>query len=474
MADIVMIPVAQLHPHPDNPRKELGDLTELADSIRENGVFQNLTVIPGHWMTQEEWKDISAQYKENPTEELRMKMNQKWLDTEYTVVIGHRRSAAAKLAGCMELPCMIADMDRKKQITTMALENMQRTDLTVFEQAQCFQMMIDMGQTEEEISTATGFSKATIKRRLKMAELDQRVLKEVSNRQISLGDFDSLAKIDSMEERNKVLQHIGTPNFKMEYERSFKRQQIAKKLPSVKAALKQAKAKKLEQRDTWYGKYTEICSAEVNIHELADDANIIPTSDEKLFYYLDESSGRLRFYNEVKRAAPVKRPQEEIDREKAIKLAHEELEELDSITRKLRESFVKELRYTSKNGVQMIKGAVDACIYSAFIYNSMSSQKLFDAVGLERKYNDAEKWELFQLLEQHTDREVPLVIYLAFCDTNEIYHTNYKSDWPRYQKNLRLEKLYDWLISLGYVMSDDERALKDGTHELLHRGEVKA
>ena len=43
---IVMLNRAQLQPHPDNPRKDLGDLTELRESIRENGIMQNLTVVP--------------------------------------------------------------------------------------------------------------------------------------------------------------------------------------------------------------------------------------------------------------------------------------------------------------------------------------------------------------------------------------------------------------------------------------------
>ena len=43
---ITMIPVAELFPHPNNPRKNLGDLTELADSIAAKGVLQNLTVVP--------------------------------------------------------------------------------------------------------------------------------------------------------------------------------------------------------------------------------------------------------------------------------------------------------------------------------------------------------------------------------------------------------------------------------------------
>ena len=43
---MVYLPVERLHPHPDNPRKDLGDLTELADSIKQNGILQNLTVVP--------------------------------------------------------------------------------------------------------------------------------------------------------------------------------------------------------------------------------------------------------------------------------------------------------------------------------------------------------------------------------------------------------------------------------------------
>lgn len=55
MAEITNIACRRLHPHPDNPRKELGDLTELAASIKENGIFQNLTVIPGHYLNSREY-----------------------------------------------------------------------------------------------------------------------------------------------------------------------------------------------------------------------------------------------------------------------------------------------------------------------------------------------------------------------------------------------------------------------------------
>ena len=133
MNEIVMIPIEKLHHHPENPRKDLGDLTELTESIRKNGVMQNLTVVP--------------------------EMMDGTIDTgRYLVVIGNRRLEAAKAAGLTELPCVISDMDHKTQISTMLEENMQRQDLTVYEQAQGFQMMMDLGFTEKEISQKTGFS----------------------------------------------------------------------------------------------------------------------------------------------------------------------------------------------------------------------------------------------------------------------------------------------------------------------------
>ena len=141
-AHLVYLPVDKIHPHPDNPRKDLGDLTELADSIKNKGVLQNLTVVPRG-------------------------------TDEYTSIIGHRRCAAAKIAGLKEVPCIIVEMSLQEQIATMLLENMQRSDLTPYEQAKAFQLMMDFGESVDSIAEKTGFSNTTVRRRLKMAELDE-------------------------------------------------------------------------------------------------------------------------------------------------------------------------------------------------------------------------------------------------------------------------------------------------------------
>lgn len=75
-----------IHQHPDNPRKDLGDLSELSESIKKKGIMQNLTVIPGYW-------------DEDKTHH----------DEGYTLIIGHRRFAAGKMAGVTMYPCRIVE-----------------------------------------------------------------------------------------------------------------------------------------------------------------------------------------------------------------------------------------------------------------------------------------------------------------------------------------------------------------------------
>lgn len=174
---IVMIPREQLHPHPDNPRKDLGDLTELKESIKAHGVMQNLTVVPDEG-------DGDG----------------------YKILIGHRRFAASE--GILEeLPCVVAKgLTDRDQVGIMLVENIQRSDLTFVEQAHGFQMMMDLGETVETIAEKTGFSKATVKHRLAINELDPEALEEANNIfQLTIADFIALEKVKDVDRRNEIL-----------------------------------------------------------------------------------------------------------------------------------------------------------------------------------------------------------------------------------------------------------------------------
>lgn len=138
MAEIQNISIELVKVHPNNVRKTYNDIEELAESIKAKGILQNLTVVP------------------DPQE-----------PGKYLTVIGNRRLTAARMAGLETVPCIVSDMDEKEQTSVMLLENIQRSDLTVYEQAQGFQMMLDLGETEDTIAEKTGFSKKTVRHRLR-------------------------------------------------------------------------------------------------------------------------------------------------------------------------------------------------------------------------------------------------------------------------------------------------------------------
>ena len=146
MADIKLYPIDKLEPHPGNPRKDLGDLTELADSIKSMGVLQNLIAVEQ--------------------------------GNKLRVIAGHRRLAAAKKAGLKEVPVAIRELTERQQQEMMLTENLQRTDLTLIEQAEGIQLLLDLGATVEDVCKETGFSERTVYHRINIAKLNPKAIKK--------------------------------------------------------------------------------------------------------------------------------------------------------------------------------------------------------------------------------------------------------------------------------------------------------
>ena len=173
------IELSKLKNHPMNVRRTYADIDELADSIKKNGVMQNLTVIP------------------DPDQE-----------GCYLVVIGNRRLLAAQKAGLQTVPCQITDMDQKTVAETMLLENMQRNDLSIIDQAYGFQLCLDLGDTPADIAEKTGLSKQTVKHRIEIARLDEDSLERKYNDpnfQLTMTDLIALEKIKNVDKRNEIL-----------------------------------------------------------------------------------------------------------------------------------------------------------------------------------------------------------------------------------------------------------------------------
>ncbi len=137
-----LIGVDQLDPNPLQPRVEIGDLTELSLSIRDNGVLEPLLVKPsqssGRWM----------------------------------IIAGERRWRAAKLAGLREVPCIEMDVDDRAVAEIALIENMQRKDLTTWEEADGLAALcIRFGYTHEEVARKVGKSRTTVTESLSIAAL---------------------------------------------------------------------------------------------------------------------------------------------------------------------------------------------------------------------------------------------------------------------------------------------------------------
>jgi ParB family chromosome partitioning protein len=432
---ITNIDVTKLKEHPDNPRKNIGDVAELAESIKARGILQNLTVVPAE-------------------------------NGMYTVIIGHRRLAAAKQAGLTEVPCAVVDMDYKTQLSTMLLENMQRSDLTVYEQAQGMQMMFNLGVPVAEIVEKTGFAETTVRKRLKIATLPTEQMQQAVERGGKLEDYVQIADIKDEKERRELLKVVGTREFEFSLTRA-KRQQIeAEKTPLVKAELKSIGAKAVKGQ-IYSSAYEWI--KQCDIRDWKEGTFKKPKGKEEIFF---EITSYGMAYLMRKKAKVPKKKEEKSECEQRIDSANRELMRLTKTAYECRVNFVKNFTAVEKHKETIIKWLVmfagceitDYCTYDRAYINS--------EIGSDEKYSvDAPKWRQF-IAE---DKRAPIVVAYALAgDDNRNgyyndgwYASNKSKQAPQHKENQRLDGIYEFLCELGYEMSETELQLQSGEHELL-------
>ena len=140
-----MLPIDKLDANPDQPRREIGDLTELTASIKEKGVLEPLLVKPmrtGRW----------------------------------TIIAGERRWRAGTAAGLTEVPCIEMDVDESEVAEIALIENMQRKDLTPWEEADGLRALCErFGYTHEEVAKKVGKSRSTVTEALSIAAIPEEI-----------------------------------------------------------------------------------------------------------------------------------------------------------------------------------------------------------------------------------------------------------------------------------------------------------
>lgn len=425
---ITYIDIDQIYPHPDNPRKDLGDLTELAQSIQENGIMQNLTVVP---------RD----------------------KTTYTVIIGHRRHAASALAGLKQLPCIIAEMDEKKQIATMLLENMQRSDLTLYEQAQGMQMMMDLGESVADIAKQTGFSDSTIRRRVKLLDLDGEKFRASVERGATLMDFAELEKIQDPEIKDKLMDSIGTSDFKFRLKQAIDEDEWRQRRADIISTL-DGFAQRVDSSDGYIA--VQYINRYGSAFTLPDD---IENTD---YFYCTEPYFILL---KKKIAAEDAQPTAPDPKQAVMEETRAALKEIANQAYALRSDFIR----TCSNSVA--RKNIPAII--AFLGNQLLDRNWFNfdakdmidllgdhatALQLDAKEDgDDERNETYSLDRSYPEKSLLILAYLCTGDDerNDCHAWN-----NRYKENTDLMRIYDFLEELGYTMAEEERAYINGTHTL--------
>lgn len=180
---IKLINTSLIDPHPDNPRKNIGDVTDLAASIKTNGLLTPLSVVPN--------------------------------GERYRVIAGHRRLAACKQAGIRAVPCFVLHLNPLQQLEAMVTENCQREQLTVLEEADAIQGMLALGATTASVAYRLGRSADYVRDRAKAASIKTEVRATRDDfGQISIGQLVAIARYDGQPDRQKELaQAAGTSNF---------------------------------------------------------------------------------------------------------------------------------------------------------------------------------------------------------------------------------------------------------------------
>ncbi len=455
------IEVSKLVPHPQNPRQDLGDLTELAESIKVQGVLQNLTVVPrepGYCISCKLWNGGVGKCTEGHDTNERPPCSKWESDGSYTVIIGHRRLAAARLAGLTEVPCAIADMTPQEQIATMLLENMQRSDLTVYEQAYGIQMMLDLGETVANISEKTGFSETTVRRRVKLLELDKDKFKASVGRGATLMDYAELEKIEDITLRNKVLDSLGTPNFKYELQKAIDKETRDKNLAIY-----------IEKLNTFATKTDNSSGLRyVTSYYLSRNDEIITPEDagSVKYYYVVSEYGYITLYREASNSennTTVIDEKEQARREKRAAL-----DEISKRAYQLRSDFIRDLSNAKakKNMAVIIEYSLRVMLGD---YYGKDYEDFTKFLGIEVD-DEIEEWDFNVIAEQVTaqpERHFLIATYLSLDSENEHYY-NWNNE---YEDNEALDTVYDFLEKLGYEMSDEEKSMRDGTNELFEDSE---
>ncbi|MCX3062322.1 ParB/RepB/Spo0J family partition protein [Streptomyces beihaiensis] len=177
------VPLDDLAENPDNPRHELRDLDGLAETVRERGVLQALGVVPA-----------AVFLAAHPHHEAAVGA------APYVVLHGHRRLAAARMAGLGAVPVLVRD-DATRSDEDALIENVQRDDLTELEQAQAIQGLITAyGYSQRQVAARIGKTQGFVSQRLSLMKLREDIQEALADGRVSVEDARRIARLPREEQ----------------------------------------------------------------------------------------------------------------------------------------------------------------------------------------------------------------------------------------------------------------------------------
>ena len=175
-----MLPLHRVEPNPEQPRQDFDEeeLTALAESIRQHGILQPLTV-----------RETGTGY--------------------YQIIAGERRWRAARMAELTEVPAILVEADDRKAMELALIENLQRQDLNSVEEALGYQSLIEeFGLTQEEAANRVGKSRPAVANSLRLLSLDEKVLELLRTGAITAGHAKAILMLKSGKKQQEAAQKI--------------------------------------------------------------------------------------------------------------------------------------------------------------------------------------------------------------------------------------------------------------------------
>lgn len=177
----IRVKITEIQPNRDQPRRDFDEesLTGLAESITQHGILQPLLVRP-------------------------------LLEGGYQIVAGERRYRASRMAGLMEVPVVVRELDDAQVMELALIENLQREDLSPLEEAKGYKTLIDSYHfTQEDVAKSVGKSRPAISNTLRLLTLPEQIQEQLERGDIDAGHARTLLAVEDEKEMLKMAEQVG-------------------------------------------------------------------------------------------------------------------------------------------------------------------------------------------------------------------------------------------------------------------------